>query len=308
LARQKVIEFLGYCHTGHWYGVDELIQAVKASQPDFQRPDGDYTTWYIHDLYGEPLMGFDHWDEVEGALLRYLISGPLHWLGILDLGYDKKRERPIAFRLADSGLVLLRSVRPSGEGAPHATGQGREESNQKTEDTLQTASHSPEASRAPDDTSKSDQPLIVQSDYLVKAARDASLYTRFQLARFAEFVGRETDYLNYRISPAGLVRARRQGITREQIAAFLARHTRGAVPARVLEGLRTWYERSGSVRLEQGILLRVDRPETLQALRKHPEISRLLGEVLGPLTVLVPRSNVEQVRRWLFKQGYLENL
>ena len=26
-------------------------------------------------------MGYQHWDQVEGALLRFLVSGPLYWLG-----------------------------------------------------------------------------------------------------------------------------------------------------------------------------------------------------------------------------------
>jgi hypothetical protein len=54
------------------------------------------------------------------------------------------------------------------------------------------------------------------------------------------------------------------------------------------------------------VVLRVDRPETLGALRREPAIARLLGEALGPQAVLVPRANVKQVRRWLLEQGYLE--
>jgi hypothetical protein len=58
--------------------------------------------------------------------------------------------------------------------------------------------------------------------------------------------------------------------------------------------------------LEQSIVLRVDRPEILKALQDHAEIGPLLGERLGPQAVLIPRGNVEQVRRWLLKQGYLD--
>ncbi len=287
LARQKVLELMTYCHRDQWYDIDEFIKAVKSWNPDFQRPDGDYTSWYIHDLQGESLMGFEHWDAVEGALLRYLLSGPLHWLGFIDLGYGVETEKPIAFRAADSRLM------GSGPGEQPADDDLR----QGKENTI-------EAERPPQESGPS---LTVQGDFTVRVDREVSLYTRFQLARFADFVGRETDYINYRISPASLARARHQGIIGEQISSFLARHSAGSVPARVLDGLQTWYNRSGTARLEQGIILRVDRPEILQALRKHPEISPLLGEVLGPQTVLVPRANVESVRRWLLRQGYLED-
>jgi hypothetical protein len=108
------------------------------------------------------------------------------------------------------------------------------------------------------------------------------------------------------MSPRSLALARRGGITPEQISAFLARASGGRAPHKVLAALQRWGERSGSVRLEPGVVLRVDRPETLNALRREPAIAPLLGEVLGPQTVLVPRDNVGQVRRWLLEQGYLE--
>jgi hypothetical protein len=140
----------------------------------------------------------------------------------------------------------------------------------------------------------------------VRVPLDTSLYTRFQLARFGDFLGREAGGVRYRLSPQGLARAQGGGITPDQIIAFLIRASGDRAPARVLDDLRSWAERSGSVRLEPGVVLRVDRPETLGALRREPAIARLLGEALGPGAVLVPRANVRQVRRWLLEQGYLE--
>jgi hypothetical protein len=273
MARRQVLNFLAGCHPGDWYRLADLIGAVKEAAPDFQRPDGDYTAWYIHDPGGQPLMGFEHWDAVEGALLRYLISGPLHWLGAVDLGFGAASGQPTAFRLAETGLAFLGLV-PLPEEEP---GRGP---------------------ASPD--------LVVGDDFTVRVPLDTSLYTRFQLARFGDFLGREAGGVRYRLSPQGLARAQGGGITPDQIIAFLIRASGDRAPARVLDDLRSWAERSGSVRLEPGVVLRVDRPETLGALRREPAIARLLGEALGPQTVLVPRANVKQIRRWLLEQGYLE--
>jgi hypothetical protein len=273
LARRQVLEFLAGCRPGDWYGLADLIRAVKETDPDFQRPDGDYTAWYIHDPGGQPLMGFEHWDAVEGALLHYIVSGPLHWLGAVDLGFGAASGQPAAFRLAGSGLALL-GLAPSPENAQALS------------------------SASPD--------LTVGNDFTVRAAPDSSLYTRFQLARFADFLGREAKGVRYRLSPQGLARVRGEGITPDQIIAFLIRASGDRAPAGVLDVLRNWGERSGSVRLEPGVVLRVDRPETLAALRREPAIARLLGEALGPGAVLVPRAYVKQVRRWLLEGGYLE--
>ena len=274
LARRQVLGFLSRCQPGDWYGLDEFTRAIKASHPDFQRPDGDYTAWYIQDRDGQPLMGFEHWDEVEGVLLRYLICGPLHWLGAVDLGLKGEAGQPTAFRLAQAGLALLGpSPPPKGELPPSSPGF-------------------PE--------------LLVGDDFTVRVSLTASLYTRFQLARFADYLGRDSDHVRYRISPRSLARARQGGITPNQISAFLARASGGRVSARLSDGLRSWGERHGTVRLEPGMVLRVAHPETLQALRRDPAMARLLGEVLGPQAVLVPRANVRQVRRWLLEQGYLD--
>jgi hypothetical protein len=273
LTRRRVLDFLGEPQLGRWYGLGSLIRAVKESAPDFQRPDGDYSAWYIHDLGGELLMGFEHWDEVEGALLRYLISGPLYWLGVVDLGFEATSGQATAFRLADTGLPLLKLAPPP------------------TEELAASQADSP--------------PLVVDEDFTVRVSSDAGLYPRFQLARFADFLGREVNLVRYRLSPTSLARARHGGITVDQVNAFLARASGDRAPQDVLDGLQSWSERSGSVKLEPGVVLRVDRPEILKALREEPTIARLLGEALGPQAVLVPRANVKQVRRWLMDQGYL---
>lgn len=74
-----------------WFSVNELIDAIKEIEPDFQRPDGDYESWYIRGEGGEYLRGFESWDAVEGSLLAYYLAGPMHWLGLVDAGDDAAR-------------------------------------------------------------------------------------------------------------------------------------------------------------------------------------------------------------------------
>ncbi|MEO0563043.1 MAG: hypothetical protein AAF125_13125, partial [Chloroflexota bacterium] len=46
-----------------WWEMDELIHVIKSTVPDFQRPNGDYDSWYILDaLNGDYLRGFESWD------------------------------------------------------------------------------------------------------------------------------------------------------------------------------------------------------------------------------------------------------
>ena len=87
LARQTVLTFLEMVPPEGWWPVDELIALVKEEEPDFQRPAGDYDSWYIRDAAtGEYLRGFESWDQVDGAVLRFILTGPMHWLGLVDRG------------------------------------------------------------------------------------------------------------------------------------------------------------------------------------------------------------------------------
>jgi hypothetical protein len=89
LARQTVLTFLEMVPPADWWPVDELIALVKAEEPDFQRPAGDYDSWYIRDAEtGDYLRGFESWDRVDGAVLHFILIGPMHWLGLVDLSNE----------------------------------------------------------------------------------------------------------------------------------------------------------------------------------------------------------------------------
>lgn len=74
-----------------WWSRSSFIQAVKEAEADFQRPGGDYDSWYIRDAKGEYLQGFESWEAVEGALIGYYLTGPMHWLGLVDRADEAAR-------------------------------------------------------------------------------------------------------------------------------------------------------------------------------------------------------------------------
>ena len=74
-----------------WVSINDLIEIIKEFEPDFQRLDGDYDSWYIRNDAGEFLSGFESWDAVEGSLIEFYLAGPMHWLGLVDIGDDVAR-------------------------------------------------------------------------------------------------------------------------------------------------------------------------------------------------------------------------
>ncbi len=105
LARQTVFSFLEIVPADQWWPVDELISEVKETEPDFQRPAGNYDSWYIRDAQtGQYLQGFDAWDRVEGAHLRFILTGVMNGLGLIDTAEHGAVCRLTAYGRALAGM------------------------------------------------------------------------------------------------------------------------------------------------------------------------------------------------------------
>jgi hypothetical protein len=86
-----------------WWSLSDFVEMVKIKQPDFQRPDGNYDNWYLRGEDGAYLKGFESWDSVEGAVLEFMLQGPMHWLGLADIADD-------AIRLSVYGKAFLHNA------------------------------------------------------------------------------------------------------------------------------------------------------------------------------------------------------
>jgi hypothetical protein len=97
LTRSSALTLFADVPRGAWWDLDVFIADVRRERPGFQRPGGAFDSWYLSDPEtGRSLRGFDHWEAVDGRLLRFLIEGPLAWLGMVDLGLE---QAVVAFRL-----------------------------------------------------------------------------------------------------------------------------------------------------------------------------------------------------------------
>jgi hypothetical protein len=270
LARQATFRHLAACKPGEWYDLAAFTTTIRECDPDFQRPDGNYSTWYIQDaVTGAYLSGFESWNAVEGALIHYLIAGPIAWLGLVDLGSAYEGTPPSAFRLSPAGAVFL------GAGDPP---------------------EKPETI----------PPLTIRPDLsiLVPAARR---YERFQLSRVADWVCSDDPYI-YRLTPTSLERARQQRIKPERVASFLEQATEGNVPHALKAALDRWSRRGTEVWLEQGLLLRVEDEQLLQDIAAAPATRSFIREVVGPKAVLVAPADWPRLARALAARGLLLDL
>jgi hypothetical protein len=106
VAREFLLHLLEALPKGKWWSLPAFIRDIKDKYPDFQRPAGDYDSWFIKRLSdGTYLRGFSSWDEVEGALVHYLITGPMFWLGLVELARPEESETVTAFRMNEKRIT-----------------------------------------------------------------------------------------------------------------------------------------------------------------------------------------------------------
>jgi hypothetical protein len=100
VTREFLMDLTDAIPSGKWWSLPAFIRAVKEKFPDYQRPAGDYDSWFIkRESDGLYLRGFAYWDQVDGALIRYFIR-ILHWLGMADLACAEENGLATAFRLS----------------------------------------------------------------------------------------------------------------------------------------------------------------------------------------------------------------
>lgn len=101
-TREFLLHLVDTLPEGKWWSISALIRDVKQKYADFQRPAGDYDSWFIkRESDGQYLRGFSSWDQVDGALIKYFITHILHWLGQVDLCIADGATEPTSFRVTN---------------------------------------------------------------------------------------------------------------------------------------------------------------------------------------------------------------
>lgn len=270
-SRQTVLDLLSRLDKKSWWSLPAFVNAMRTHKPDFQRPTGDYDTWYLRDVHtGVYLRGFEHWGAVDGTYLRYLVCGPLHWLGMVDLAAPDKDSAPISFRFSTWMKSLLSGQ--SQQGFP-AENEG----------------------------------LSVDSQGQVLIPPLVPRALRYQIARFCEWAGQKREQYAYRITSASLARAGEQGLEVKQLLALLRKHASAPLPPNVTQALERWKQHGAQVQFESVMVLRTKHPHVLEKLRAS-RAARFLGDPLGPTTVVVKAGAWEKVVAALVEMGYLSEI
>lgn len=278
-ARQVIVERVLDEQPGAWHELPAFIARTKLYAPYllFPRQYGPRAERYS----GSNPYGWDFrlrrgwlthregWYLVEGGFIRAVVSGPLHWLGLVNLNSEANAT---AFSLA-AGIALITSDEP------------------------------------PDVDDLAWGRLIVQPNFELVALAPVSEALLIKLDRFAERIGLEhiAQYRITRASVTRAIQMGLHADSIQQILEEVTGG--GEIPQNVQYSLVEWERQARRVELWQGAnLLEVDDPQLLDALFSSEESRPLLGRRLTPVLAEVVPRQLPALQEILWRRNYLPSL
>lgn len=273
VTREFLMNLVNSIPQNKWWSIPAFIRAIKEKYPDFQRPAGDYDSWFIkRESDGQYLRGFAYWDSVDGALVKYFIQ-VLHWLGKADLAAPEKGKEFTAFRMVESKVERLKV-----EGKMVVSSNGK----------------------------------ITVSRFFSRAARyQISRFCEWgddgghaAVSGSEQRAETQADGYKYQVTAQSLTHAKEQGLKAEQLLALLVKYTNGNVPPALVKALKRWQARGTEARVESLLVLRVSRPEVMEEMR-NSKAGKFLGELLSPTAVVVKSGAIQKVMAAVAELGLL---
>ena len=272
VTREFLMDLVNSVPQNKWWSIPTFIRAIKEKFPDFQRPAGDYDSWFIkRESDGQYLRGFAYWDQVDGALVKRFIY-TLQWLGMADRASPEDGKEATAFR-----VVTWNVERGTLNGKISVTSNGK-----------------------------------------IVVPRTFSRAVRYQISRFCEWedggrvaaeprIETHADEYQYQVTAHSLAHAKEQGLQAGQLLSLLVKYTNGAVSPALVKSLKQWEAHGTEARVKNLLVLRVNRPEIVEELRKS-KAAKFLGEVLSPTAVIIKNGAESKVLAALAELGLLAEI
>ncbi|MCA1554647.1 MAG: helicase-associated domain-containing protein, partial [Chloroflexi bacterium] len=217
-AREYVLALVEQHAAEGWLSLDDLVRIVREQYYEFlfKRTREEFGAVNPYYYYHNPLgWGFpvgderEGWDKVESEFIRSIVAQPLHWLGLVSLGWQDGRVAAFRFTPLGAYLIGLRAQPPPDEST---SGVGR---------------------------------LVVQPNFQIFALEPIAEQMLARLDRFADRVKADRVY-EYHLTRDSLYRAQQDGTSVQDVIAFLQQAASSALPQNVERTLEEWgqsYER-----------------------------------------------------------------
>ncbi len=272
--REHIIRYLSLLEPDMWWSLSGFITALKNAEPSFLRRYITNERWIISDPDGNDLSGQGSWFQLEGAYIRFLLFGPLRWLGIIQTAYsDKEKNEPAAFRISRDGLFYLSE---SGNAdIPKEIGD---------KPSLDTA--------APN----------ISADGAVICASGTSRYFLYMAARFMELEKFRDRTCSFRLTPNSLSDAEKNGLSRESLLSMLRRFSKNAIPPSLERLLSNSKGHGIPATIYNATILTIPDSGIIEDLISSSRLSKWVIQQINQNSLVIDPKGIADIRRFLMEK------
>jgi hypothetical protein len=279
-AREKLLEQLATLPVGDWISSERFSDHLLLNrlnlliEPHNQGPRGSV-------LRGEDELAGrfnQRLADIQAAFVGRALSGPLHWLGLLDISVDD--DRLLAFRVGEQGARALGDVVRLGtkEYGPPDDGNG------------------------PVDEGR----VVVQPSFHVLALGPVPESVLAQLEIFADRLKADRSAFEYVLSQETVYRGQQWGLSVDDILATLRKMSSVPIPANVQRSLREWEQQYERIVFHNRVtLVHTSNAGQLEELWQDGALRRHLARRLGPTVATVEAGRLSALHQALRRKGVL---
>jgi hypothetical protein len=294
-ARNRVLDHMGKLPVGEWVALERLVNRLRMIDYEFlfsrEVPDQRryYGYGYYSPEYDTPYSAYRNtlgwqfspitdeaqgWEKVEAQFIHNIVTGPLHWLGLVDLGYagqtdkDGAALRAVTYRVTDIGAWLL----GVGDAPDIPASEGR---------------------------------VVVQPNFRVFALDPISDHVLATLDQFAERVSAERA-IEYKLTRESVYAAQQKGWTAKRVAEYLDKTSDTPLPQNVARTLEEWEVLHRRIVIHRrAALAQTATPQVMDRLLTDETLAAHLSRRLMPAVALLKsgKDTVPRLMRHLQKQG-----
>lgn len=272
-GRYALLRFLSLLEENRWVSLNGFTEAIFEINPDIVHKLSDRAVWWLESTRTRKQFGttFEDWRQSYGRFILTSLTGPLQWLGLVDLGY--RGDQLAAFRLTPTGSFALGRRR---------TLSGNEQQ-VDVRDTVE-----------------------FREDMTIALIPGRAPEQLHDLLRNIGRLGKATpERFVYRVTANHILETLEQGRAVDTSIALLSKWSGQDVPAAWEDQMRTWSHNYGKLHIYEDItLIEMTDDYALQELMVNTSLCEAIVHQFSPRLVAIRLEAVDTLVLEMEKRGY----
>ena len=274
LPRETILHFIKELPSDIWWSINGFLETIKKIEPLFLRKCFSDNIGQIFDKDWNDLNGIGSWYQLEGAYIRFLLLGPLQWLGLVQIAYsDKQHTEASSFRINRDTVFYLSE---SEEEFPSEAILSKPN--------LETA--------VP----------VVSGDGAISCSANVPRYFRYMAARYCDIDSFKGDTLILRITPSSLTRAETNGLSRSSFLSLLKRFTGNRLPNTLERMLGLSEQKILPATIYTATILTIPNEVVFSELLDTPRMEKWILQQINRTSILIDPKGIGEIRRFLMER------